>query len=273
MTWAARCRDSSWSWHDLDAVMISLASPVTGVVAGIGDPASTRTVYGVVILLLLIGVVLVGLGVWLFRQTRVEPELLGPLERMDDRDWRKLDPAGQRRVLDEVRPDGAEPVRRMPTEPEVDSEFERPAPAVPTFEDLEAIIAGTAPPSTASTDEDEGNAAPESDVHPDAEEEDPAAESDGVADPGGGEQASDEETSGEGSDDAEDDELDAGDEATGENGGAEDGEAATGEDDQGSDGADDQAAGDGDIGEADRGDAEVFAGDRGGDNAAAGDER
>jgi len=81
--------------------MISLASPLTGVVAGIGDPTSTRTVYGVVILLILIGLVLIGLGVWLVLQTRVDPDLLGPLERMDQRDWRKVDPVVQRRLLDD----------------------------------------------------------------------------------------------------------------------------------------------------------------------------
>ena len=37
------------------------------------------------IALVVIGVFLIGIGVWLFRQTRVDPELLAPLERMADR--------------------------------------------------------------------------------------------------------------------------------------------------------------------------------------------
>lgn len=126
-----------------------MASPMTGVVSSVGDPAATRTVYGIVIGLSLIGVALVVLGIWLIRQTRVDAELLGPLERMADRRWRKLDPAGRRRLLDDVRPDGAEPVVRTPHEPEVDSEFER-EPPVPSFDDLEAIVAGASGASGAS---------------------------------------------------------------------------------------------------------------------------
>ena len=102
-----------------------MATTLTGIPATVGDPASTRTVYAIVIGLMLVGLVLVALGIWLVRQTRIDPELLGPLEQMANRRWRKLDPVGRRRLLDDARPDGAEPVRRTPTEPDVDRDFER----------------------------------------------------------------------------------------------------------------------------------------------------
>jgi hypothetical protein len=140
-------------------VLISLATILTGIPATAGDPASTRTVYAIVIGLMLVGLVLVALGIWLIRQTRIDPELLGPLEQMANRRWRKLDPVGRRRLLDDARPEGAEPVRRTPTEPEVDHDFERSDPPVPSFDDLEAIIA-----ESPGADEQEPAAATVSDL-------------------------------------------------------------------------------------------------------------
>ena len=118
------------TWHDLDAVLNAFPAVLAG------DPASSRTVYAIVIGLVAIGVVLVVLAVWIIRQTRVDPELLGPLDVMAERRWRKLDPAGRRRMLDGVRPQGAKPVRNQPTEPDYDDEFAIAEQRIPSFDDL-----------------------------------------------------------------------------------------------------------------------------------------
>ena len=111
------------------------------------DPESTRIVYGVVVGLLAGGVLLVGLAIWLFRQTRPDPELLAPLDRMSSRSWRRLAPADRRRMLDAERPSGAQPLvpsRRAPT---VSNEFDE-VPAMATLDDLKtgATRAGDARP-------------------------------------------------------------------------------------------------------------------------------
>lgn len=108
-----------------------------------GDPSASRVVYGAVGALLLIGVMLVLLAVWLVRQTRVDPELLAPLETMSDRKWRKLDPASQRRLLDDERPEGAHPLMTAPMQPSVDAEFESGEMPVSSFDDL--VPVGSAP--------------------------------------------------------------------------------------------------------------------------------
>jgi hypothetical protein len=74
-----------------------------------GDPDATRVVYAIVIALLVIGLLLVLLAIWMIRRTKADPELLGPLERMGDRKWRKRDETDRRAMLDEVRPAGATP--------------------------------------------------------------------------------------------------------------------------------------------------------------------
>ena len=115
------------------------------VLLGAGDPGSTRLVYAMVAGLVAIGVLFVLLGIWLFRQTRYDPPVLAPLERMGDKEWRRQrDPATQRRVLDEVRPKGAEPLRHEPSPPHLDAEFELADRPVTSMSDLE--------PSTQSAD-------------------------------------------------------------------------------------------------------------------------
>ena len=54
-------------------------------------------------MLALIGVAFIILAVWLYKSTRVDLSLLAPLETMSDRKWRRLDPASQRRLLDDER--------------------------------------------------------------------------------------------------------------------------------------------------------------------------
>ncbi|HYN31278.1 MAG TPA: hypothetical protein VES40_01525 [Ilumatobacteraceae bacterium] len=107
------------------------------VVLGADDPGSTRLVYAMVAGLIAIGLVFILLGIWLVRQTRYDPPVLAPLERMGDKDWRRQrDPATQRRVLDEVRPAGAEPLRLESPPPNLDAEFELAERPVAPMSDL-----------------------------------------------------------------------------------------------------------------------------------------
>ncbi len=124
------------SWQTLVSVAESF-SPFrlpAGVLA-VGDPAATRTVYATVVVLAVLGVALLALSLWILRRTRPEPELLAPLEAMNTRGWRNLDPAAQRRRLDESRPAGAVPLRREASVPNVDDAFAVIAP-VESFDDL-----------------------------------------------------------------------------------------------------------------------------------------
>ena len=104
----------------------------------VGDQSSTRTVYAVIFALTTVGVVLIFIGAWIFRQTKPDPELLAPLERMADRSWRQQDPAQRRRTLDEARPEGAQPVLREQGVPEVDQDFAQSKPSIGNFNDLRA---------------------------------------------------------------------------------------------------------------------------------------
>ena len=112
---------------------------VVAVNAGASDPGSTRLVYAMVIGLALIGVAFVLLAVWLIRQTRAEPEVLAPLERMGDSDWRRKDPATQRRLLDESRPEGATPIHTEPAPPSLDDEFEHADESMRSLDDLDPL--------------------------------------------------------------------------------------------------------------------------------------
>jgi hypothetical protein len=116
-------------------------------VLGASDPGSTRVVYAMVAGLVVIGLAFIGLGVWLIRQTRYDPPVLAPLERMGDRDWRKRDGMTQRRILDEVRPEGAEPLNSQPDAPELDAEFELSEQPVSPMTDLGPGLAAPSPGS------------------------------------------------------------------------------------------------------------------------------
>lgn len=105
----------------------------------VGDPGRTRTVYAAIAFLVALGVGLSILAAWLVRSTRVDPELLAPLELMGDRAWRAGDPVWQRRRLDEVRPAGAEPLERMAPPPVADPEFDR-GPALGDFSDFDDLL-------------------------------------------------------------------------------------------------------------------------------------
>lgn len=105
----------------------------------IGDPGRTRTVYAAIAFLIAIGVGLLVLAGWLIRSTRVDPEVLAPLELMGQRSWRSGDPVWQRRRLDEVRPAGAEPLVRMASPPDADPDFER-GPPLGDFSDFDDLL-------------------------------------------------------------------------------------------------------------------------------------
>lgn len=89
-----------------------------------------------VIGLVVIGLLLIVLGIWIIRQTRVDLDVLAPLERMGDKEWKKRDRSTQRRMLDEVRPDGAQPLVPAKLPPSLDAEFELAEHPVTSFSDL-----------------------------------------------------------------------------------------------------------------------------------------
>jgi len=129
------------SCHNRRLVVAAVRSPVAVPSVGVAvivasDPEASRLVYSMVIGLALIGVALILLAVWILRQTRSDLEVLAPLERMGDGDWKKRDPSTQRRMLDEVRPDGAQPLAREPMQPTIDAEFEQNGHPVGSFADL-----------------------------------------------------------------------------------------------------------------------------------------
>jgi hypothetical protein len=109
---------------------------LAGVLGSVGDPDGTRAVTSIAALLVVLGIGLVMLAVWLFRVTRPDPEMLAPLEVMGERKWRRADPVWQRRRLDEVRPDGAEPLQPSAAPPDLDEAFDL-GPAGTGFDDLQ----------------------------------------------------------------------------------------------------------------------------------------
>ncbi len=81
-----------------------------GVLAdSINDTNSTRKVYMLAGGLALLGIALILITVWFWRSTRHDPELLGPLEVMGDRKFKRLEGTEQKKVLDGKRPADAEP--------------------------------------------------------------------------------------------------------------------------------------------------------------------
>ena len=124
--------------------MPHLTFPVlsSAALVAVGDPDRDRTVYAAIVLLVALGVGMIMLAVWLLRNTRPDPEVLAPLERMGERKWRRADPVWQRRRLDEVRPGGADPLEPTSAPPATDAEFER-GPQPIGFDDLVAASSAT----------------------------------------------------------------------------------------------------------------------------------
>ena len=130
---------------------------VASAVGTVGDPDGTRTITSIVVLLIALGLGLVLLAIWMWRSTRPDPELLAPLEAMGDRKWRRRDPVWQRRRLDELRPEGAQPLVASAAPPEVDESFDA-GPSVSGFDDLNGerieTVPTSAPPPSSGDDPD-----------------------------------------------------------------------------------------------------------------------
>lgn len=134
------------TWHTLGNVTYPnplTNSSVTAIamfpVIAVGDPVRTRTVLAAIFVLIAIGVGLIALAAWLIRSTRVDPEVLAPLEVMSERSWRRADPVWQRRRLDEVRPDEAEPLDPTIPPPPTDAEFDE-GPRLGDFDDFDDLL-------------------------------------------------------------------------------------------------------------------------------------
>ena len=168
-----------WSVPAVALPPVVASSPFVGVV-GAGDPGSSRLVYAMVIGLVVVGIGLILLAIWILRQTRPDLDVLAPLERMGDGDWKKRDPSTQRRMLDDVRPEGAQPLAAEPPPPPLDGEFEQADHEVTSFSDLGPGLGGavldTAPAeadaSGTGADSDEPGDDPE-DVSLDSPESEP----------------------------------------------------------------------------------------------------
>ena len=71
----------------------------------VSDSGSSITVLAVSLTLVALGIALLGVTVWFWRLTRPDPDALGPLAVMSDRDFVRRGPIEQRRALDAARPD------------------------------------------------------------------------------------------------------------------------------------------------------------------------
>ena len=71
----------------------------------VSDSGSSITVLAVSLTLVALGIALLGVTVWFWRLTRPDPDALGPLAVMSDRDFLRRGPIEQRRALDAARPD------------------------------------------------------------------------------------------------------------------------------------------------------------------------
>ncbi len=70
----------------------------------VSDTGSSATVLAVTLGLVALGVALLGVTVWFWRLTRPDPDALGPLVVMSDREFARRGPIEQRRALDAARP-------------------------------------------------------------------------------------------------------------------------------------------------------------------------
>jgi hypothetical protein len=70
--------------------------------ARVGDPASTRRVYLVIVALLVLAAAIVAFTVWFWRSSRPEPPALGRLEAMGLRRWEHAHDSDRQRLLDDA---------------------------------------------------------------------------------------------------------------------------------------------------------------------------
>ncbi len=95
----------------------------TQLAALVGSTTSTTIV--LVAALVLVGLVMIGVAIWLVRSTRRDSPALAPLEVMGERRWRRSDDVARAGALTEARPDGAPPP--APTVP-FDAPSDQPSP-------------------------------------------------------------------------------------------------------------------------------------------------
>jgi hypothetical protein len=97
----------------------------------VNDAGSTRIVVIVTLLLIVLGIGLGVLNVWFWKQTKPDPEALGPLVEMSSRKFAELEPIEQRHRLDQLRPSLA-----LPPVNELSAEIEQPDP----FEEVPVVV-------------------------------------------------------------------------------------------------------------------------------------
>mgnify|MGYP000203079667 FL=1 len=97
----------------------------------VNDAGSTRIVVIVTLLLIVFGIGLGVLNVWFWKQTKPDPEALGPLVEMSSRKFAELEPIEQRHRLDQLRPSLA-----LPPVIELLAEIEQPDP----FEEVPVVV-------------------------------------------------------------------------------------------------------------------------------------
>ena len=97
----------------------------------VNDAGSTRIVVIVTLLLIVLGIGLGVLNVWFWKQTKPDPEALGPLVEMSSRKFAELEPIEQRLRLDQLRPSLA-----LPPVNELSAEIEQPDP----FEEVPVVV-------------------------------------------------------------------------------------------------------------------------------------
>jgi len=97
----------------------------------VNDAGSTRIVVIVTLLLIVFGIGLGVLNVWFWKQTKPDPEALGPLVEMSSRKFAELEPIEQRHRLDQLRPSLV-----LPPVIELLAEIEQPDP----FEEVPAVV-------------------------------------------------------------------------------------------------------------------------------------
>jgi hypothetical protein len=86
--------------------------------ADLSDTAADRTVYLVAAGLVVLGIALAVATVWWWRSTRPEHPVLGPLEVMGERRFRRSADSERRQLLSSARPPGAEPSDPVRADPE-----------------------------------------------------------------------------------------------------------------------------------------------------------
>lgn len=136
---------------------VVFATPVSAQdTQSVSDTESTRTILLVVGGLVAMGVLLAVVTVWFWRSTRPDHPALAPLEVMGDRRFAARSAFEQRQILDQVRPEGAEVLRAMPTDDaladrgEAALDLQRLVVETPTtFEDLAEPAAATPTPTPA----------------------------------------------------------------------------------------------------------------------------